>query len=87
LQKERHEIMTVVCNNTLSPDTWVRVVSLQCLVRVMSLYYQHMGPHIANLLKVSVQAMKDANDAVKLQGFEYWSNVSDLLDKICQTLL
>jgi importin subunit beta-1 len=71
--------MTVVCNSTLSQDTGVRVVALQCLVRIMSLYYRHLEPYIAALFQISVQAMKDANDDVMLQGIEFWSNVCDLL--------
>jgi importin subunit beta-1 len=69
--------MTVVCNSTLSPDTGVRVVALQCLVRIMYLYYRHLEPYIAVLFPISVQAMKDANDDVMLQGIEFWSNVRD----------
>ena len=40
--------MQVVCEATQSLDTQVRVAALQCLVKIMSLYYQfmehYMGP-------------------------------------------
>lgn len=40
--------MQVVCEATQSPDTQVRVAALQCLVKIMTLYYiymeHYMGP-------------------------------------------
>ena len=40
--------MQVVCEATQSGDSQVRVAALQCLVKIMSLYYQfmehYMGP-------------------------------------------
>lgn len=40
--------MQVVCEATQSEDTRVRVAALQCLVKIMSLYYvymeHYMGP-------------------------------------------
>ena len=41
-QSERHIIMQVVCEATQSSNTQVRVAALQCLVKIMSLYYQYM---------------------------------------------
>ena len=34
--------MQVVCEATQSMDNQVRVAALQCLVKIMSLYYQYM---------------------------------------------
>ena len=34
--------MQVVCEATQSSNTQVRVAALQCLVKIMSLYYQYM---------------------------------------------
>lgn len=41
-ESERHIIMQVVCEATQSPNTQIRVAALQCLVKIMSLYYQYM---------------------------------------------
>ncbi len=49
-QSERHFIMQVVCEATQSPDTKVRVAALQCLVKIMSLYYQHMEHYMGPAL-------------------------------------
>lgn len=50
LQSERHFIMQVVCEATQSPDTKVRVAALQCLVKIMSLYYQYMEHYMGPAL-------------------------------------
>lgn len=75
---ERNYIMEVVCEATQSPDTQIKVAALQCLVKIMSLYYQHMETYMAPaLFPITLEAMKSENDAVALQGIEFWSNVSD----------
>ncbi|XP_030762652.1 importin subunit beta-like isoform X3 [Sitophilus oryzae] len=75
---ERNYIMEVVCEATQSADTQIKVAALQCLVKIMSLYYQHMETYMAPaLFPITLEAMKSENDAVALQGIEFWSNVSD----------
>lgn len=50
LQSERHFIMQVVCEATQSTDNKVRVAALQCLVKIMSLYYQYMEHYMGPAL-------------------------------------
>lgn len=77
-ETERNFIMEVVCEATQSTDTQIKVAALQCLVRILSLYYQYMEPYMAPaLFPITLEAMKSDNDAVALQGIEFWSNVSD----------
>ncbi|CAH0389883.1 unnamed protein product [Bemisia tabaci] len=77
-ESERNYIMEVVCEATQSPDTQVRVAALQCLVKIMSLYYQYMEPYMGQaLFPITLEAMKSETDEVALQGIEFWSNVSD----------
>ncbi|KAK3747939.1 hypothetical protein RRG08_041776 [Elysia crispata] len=75
---ERHLIMQVVCEATQSTDTRVRVAAMQCLVKIMSLYYiymtHYMGPA---LFAITVDAMEHENDEIALQGIEFWSTVCD----------
>lgn len=52
LQRERHVIMQVVCETTQSQDIRVKVAALQCLVRIMSLYYQFMEQYMQALFPV-----------------------------------
>ena len=42
--------MQVVCEATQSLDTRVRVAALQCLVKIMSLYYVHMEHYMGPAL-------------------------------------
>lgn len=75
---ERNFIMEVVCEATQCTDTQICVAALQCLVKIMSLYYQFMEPYMAQaLFPITLEAMKSDNDAIGLQGIEFWSNVSD----------
>ncbi|KAK7872302.1 hypothetical protein R5R35_002759 [Gryllus longicercus] len=77
-ETERNFIMEVVCEATQSSDTLVRVAALQCLVKIMSLYYQHMETYMGQaLFPITLEAMKSDVDEVALQGIEFWSNVSD----------
>jgi len=75
---ERHYIMQVVCEATQSDDCKVKVAALQCLVRIMTLYYQYMETYMGQaLFAITLDAMKSENDDVALQGIEFWSNVCD----------
>lgn len=75
---ERHFIMQVVCEATQSTNTQVRVAALQCLVKIMSLYYQYMEHYMGPaLFAITMEAMKSDIDEVALQGIEFWSNVCD----------
>lgn len=75
---ERNYIMEVVCESTQSADTQICVAALQCLVKILSLYYQYMEPYMAQaLFPITLEAMKSDNDQISLQGIEFWSNVSD----------
>lgn len=42
--------MQVVCDATLSPNMKIKVAALECLVKIMSLYYQYMEPYMAPAL-------------------------------------
>lgn len=75
---ERHFIMQVVCEATQSVDTRVRVAALQCLVKIMSLYYTHMEHYMGPaLFAITLEAMKSETDEISLQGIEFWSTVCD----------
>lgn len=75
---ERHFIMQVVCEATQSEDTRVRVAALQCLVKIMSLYYVYMEHYMGPaLFAITMEAMKSDIDDIALQGIEFWSTVCD----------
>jgi importin subunit beta-1 len=75
---ERDHIMRAVCSATQSSNTQICVVALQCLVKIMSLYYQYMDRYMScALYAITTNAMKSENDDIALQGIEFWSNVCD----------
>ncbi|XP_028037337.1 importin subunit beta-1 isoform X1 [Bombyx mandarina] len=77
-ENERNFIMEVVCEATQSSDMRISVAALQCLVKILSLYYQHMEPYMGQaLFPITLEAMKSDIDEISLQGIEFWSNVSD----------
>lgn len=77
-ESERNFIMEVVCEATQSTDIQISVAALQCLVKIMTLYYQFMEPYMGQaLFPITLEAMKSENDQVALQGIEFWSNVCD----------
>ena len=56
----------------------MKVAALQCLVKIMSLYYQYMEAYMGQaLFAITLEAMKAETDEVALQGIEFWSNVCD----------
>jgi hypothetical protein len=65
LQTERHFIMQVVCEATQATDVQVKVAALQCLVKIMSLYYQFMESYMGPaLFAITLEAMKSEIDEV-----------------------
>ncbi|XP_023325397.1 importin subunit beta-1 [Eurytemora carolleeae] len=77
-ETERHFIMQVVCEATQNLDVQVKVSALQCLVKIMSLYYQYMEAYMGQaLFAITLDAMRAEQDEVALQGIEFWSNVCD----------
>ncbi|KAJ7351917.1 Importin subunit beta-1 [Desmophyllum pertusum] len=77
-ETERNFIMQVVCEATQSTDHQLKVSALQNLVKIMSLYYQHMEDYMGRaLFPISIEAIKSEVDEVSLQGIEFWSSVCD----------
>lgn len=77
-ESERHVIMQVVCEATQCSEPQVQVAALQCLVKIMSLYYQYMEKYMGPaLFAITLEAMKSDIDEIALQGIEFWSNVCD----------
>lgn len=73
-----HFCHQTVCEATQCQGTKVRMVALQCLVRIMSLYYHHMHLYMGPaLFGITVDAMKSSEDDIALQGIEFWSTVAE----------
>ncbi|XP_017494617.1 PREDICTED: importin subunit beta-1-like, partial [Rhagoletis zephyria] len=77
-EQERHFIMQVVCEATQCSDIRVQVAALQCLVKIMSLYYVYMEQYMTvALFAITLQAIRSDQPEIALQGIEFWSNVCD----------
>uniref|UniRef100_A0A8R1EQM7 Importin N-terminal domain-containing protein n=1 Tax=Caenorhabditis japonica TaxID=281687 RepID=A0A8R1EQM7_CAEJA len=77
-EAERNIIMQVVCESTNSSEQRVKVASLQCLVRIMQLYYDHMLTYMQTaLFQITLNAMKSDEAEVSMQGMEFWSTVAE----------
>ncbi|XP_077300767.1 importin subunit beta Fs(2)Ket isoform X2 [Arctopsyche grandis] len=77
-ENERNFIMEVVCEATQSLDRRISVSALQCLVKILSLYYQFMEPYMPGaLFPITLEAMRSDIDEVALQGIEFWSSISE----------
>ncbi|KDR78361.1 hypothetical protein GALMADRAFT_224738 [Galerina marginata CBS 339.88] len=75
---ERNYIMQVVCEATQNSSVSVQVGAFECLVRIMSLYYDKMALYMEQaLFGLTVVGMKHPDERVALQAVEFWSTVCE----------
>ncbi|KAL1688004.1 armadillo-type protein [Schizophyllum commune] len=75
---ERNYIMQVVCEATQNQSVPVQVGAFECLVRIMSLYYEKMSLYMEQaLFGLTVVGMKHPDERVALQAVEFWSTVCE----------
>ncbi len=68
IQMERHLIMQTVCEATQATEVCLKIAALQCLVKIMSLYYQFMESYMGPaLFAITLVAMKSDVDEVRKQ--------------------
>ena len=76
---ERDMIMNVVCTATQAGDESIVLPAFECLVRIMQLYYEKMGPYMQHAIaRLTIESIKSPDEAIKLQGIEFWSTVCDI---------
>ncbi|CAL1698079.1 unnamed protein product [Somion occarium] len=76
---ERNYIMQVVCEATQSASVPVQVGAFECLVKIMTLYYEKMGFYMERaLFGLTVMGMKHSEEAIALQAIDFWSTVCDI---------
>lgn len=75
---ERNYIMQVVCEATQNASPEVQVGAFECLVRIMSLYYDKMNLYMEQaLFGLTVMGMKHSDERVALQAVEFWTTVCE----------
>jgi len=77
VEVERNYIMQVVCESAILPDQRVRVASIECLVKIGTLYYDKLAPYMQKIFNITLEAIKRDEEAVALQAIEFWSAVCD----------
>ncbi|EPS97330.1 hypothetical protein FOMPIDRAFT_1025098 [Fomitopsis schrenkii] len=76
---ERNYIMQVVCEATQSSAVPVQVGAFECLVKIMTLYYEKMSFYMERaLFGLTVMGMKHTEEAIALQAVEFWSTVCEI---------
>ncbi|KAH8109142.1 armadillo-type protein [Phellopilus nigrolimitatus] len=75
---ERNYIMQVVCEATQNLSVPVQVGAFECLVRIMSLYYDKMVFYMERaLFELTVLGMKHPEESISLQAVEFWSTAAE----------
>ncbi|KAI8907243.1 armadillo-type protein [Gorgonomyces haynaldii] len=78
-EAERNYVMQIVCESTQCEHTDVQVVAFECLVKIMTLYYEKMGFYMEKALYgLTLLGMRHVNEKVVLQAIEFWSTVFEL---------
>lgn len=78
VEAQRNLIMQQVCECAITPDAPVRVAGLQCLAKIVTLYYGFMEPYMTHaLFSITFDALKVTDDDVALQGIEFWSSLGE----------
>jgi importin subunit beta-1 len=72
--------MQIVCEATqcaTSPE--LQVISFECLVKIVALYYDHMHMYMEKaLFGLTVLGMRHENEQVALQAVEFWSTICEI---------
>ena len=77
-KEERNYIMTVVCNLTQSDREEVASLALECLSRIVTLYYPLMEEYMmVALVPISLTSLQSRQERTVLQAIEFWSNICD----------
>eukprot|EP00834_Sanchytrium_tribonematis_P001066 NODE_23_length_42016_cov_0.755803.p4 type:complete len:719 gc:universal NODE_23_length_42016_cov_0.755803:7958-5802(-) len=82
VEGERNYIMETVCTCCIYKDSEVRTVAFECLVKIMTIYYEFMEPYMKNALSgLTTAAMQygvtHKDEQVALQAIEFWSTICD----------
>lgn len=74
---ERDVIMNVIFNCLNHHSVDIRVISMQCLVEISRLYYDYLESHIDKAIQITEHHMRNDDERVSIQAYEFWCSVSD----------
>ncbi|CAA2967357.1 importin subunit beta-1-like [Olea europaea subsp. europaea] len=76
-EMERSYIMKVICDAALAKETEIRQAAFECLVSIVSTYYEVLEPYMQRIFELTSNAVKGDEEAVALQAVEFWSSICD----------
>eukprot|EP00026_Physarum_polycephalum_P002372 Phypoly_transcript_02378.p1 GENE.Phypoly_transcript_02378~~Phypoly_transcript_02378.p1 ORF type:complete len:872 (+),score=134.15 Phypoly_transcript_02378:215-2617(+) len=86
--EERGYIMSMVARAVASPNNELKVAGYECLVKIASLYYEHLPEYMQGLFNLTLEAIKKEEESVALQAIEFWSTICEeetcLLEEIAE---
>jgi importin subunit beta-1 len=74
---ERDVIMNVIFSCLSHHSVDIRVIAMQCLVEISRLYYDYLGSHIEKIIQITEHHMRNDDEKVSIQAYEFWCSVSD----------
>lgn len=73
---DKYSIIYAVITAAKAAEIEVKEAAFQCLVKMVSLYYQFLGTtHMNMISNLTIEAVNSSEDKVALQGFHFWSTV------------
>jgi len=87
IKEQRDYILKVIFDNASSPDANVKQVAFECLVKIVTLYYEFILTYMGDFYNLTVSVIeKDPNENVVLQAIEFWTSLAEeeslLLDDV-----
>lgn len=77
-EQERNFIMTSVGQSALCQTSEdVREMGFECLARICQIYYHLMVPYMAQMYKLTVDAVQSDEEDVAKQAIEVWSTICE----------
>eukprot|EP00211_Chloroparvula_japonica_P005302 CAMPEP_0119121914 /NCGR_PEP_ID=MMETSP1310-20130426/2329_1 /TAXON_ID=464262 /ORGANISM="Genus nov. species nov., Strain RCC2339" /LENGTH=875 /DNA_ID=CAMNT_0007111509 /DNA_START=167 /DNA_END=2794 /DNA_ORIENTATION=+ len=75
--QERVMIMSVIIQTAkTSNSAEVQVCAMECIVRIASLYYEFLGDFMGELFPLTMGAIKEGEEDMKLQAIEFWTTIA-----------
>eukprot|EP01059_Diplonema_ambulator_P031904 TRINITY_DN6011_c1_g1_i1.p1 TRINITY_DN6011_c1_g1~~TRINITY_DN6011_c1_g1_i1.p1 ORF type:complete len:855 (+),score=336.73 TRINITY_DN6011_c1_g1_i1:57-2621(+) len=86
-EDQRNHIMKVICetasrNHQPVASKETRENAMECLVKLVALYYDKIGPYMQGLFSLTCEAVKQDEEEVALQGLEFWTSMCEVEQEI-----
>jgi importin subunit beta-1 len=85
-EAERNYVMQIVCEATQSENSDIQLIAFECLVKIITLYYEKMSFYMEKALYgLTLLGMRHQNEKVVLQAIEFWSTLFEMeFDIMCE---